>query len=591
MSILMIPKWFLEIRGRKPSAMSVLLRLIAPVFLMVAVIGLGLYIVMIKSHGGKPTPGRGDSQALEAEAAHTGDITTVREYKYDPAGKLPAVKGRSGYSWDPKEKILRFSYNVWAGWLPVIAANHGTKANRDSVFFRKYGFRVEMVLMDDPVAAREAFAAGAIHTLWGTVDMMVLLAPELIKDLRAAPRIIQQVDWSSGGDGIVVRDSVKTAAELRNKTIVLAQNSPGEYYLTSFLLSVGLRPSDVKMKYTATAFEAAAAFMVDEHIDACVSWAPDMYKIPERVAGTRILSGTGDSNKLITHVYAVRADFARDHPRTVEGLMAGIFEGMDLVKQSPEQPAKWMADAFGMKADEMMSMRKDAHPTNFAENVQFFLNSSNPINFERTWKSASYLYRELGRINAPVPFEQVMDFTFLRKLRQKAAFAHQIDESVAVFTPSGFRKVRAKSPVLTQAVRINFHPNSANPYEPARDEYGSTVAGELYDPNVDATLQQAARWSDRFARAVILIEGHTDSSMKGKVPVRAVRELSRERAEATKRALMQKFKLDADIFSVEGKGWDEPVDSADPDNHALNRRVEISVLDGSGIPSLREKLR
>ena len=62
-----------------------------------------------------------------------------------------------------------------------------------------------MVLMDDPVIARDAYAAGDVHTLWGTVDMMVLFVPELVRDSRTAPRIVQQIDWSSGGDGIVVR--------------------------------------------------------------------------------------------------------------------------------------------------------------------------------------------------------------------------------------------------------------------------------------------------------------------------------------------------------------------------------------------------
>ena len=148
--------------------------------------------------------------------------------------------------------------------------------------------------------------------------------------------------------------------------MTLAQNSPSEYYLTSLLLSAGLRPADIKAKYTATAFEAAAAFVADKSVDACVSWAPDIYNIPERVAGTRILSSTADANKLIADVYAVRADFVRDHPEIVEGLVAGIFEGMDLVKENPEQACKWMADAFGMKPEEVMGMRNDAHPTNFA---------------------------------------------------------------------------------------------------------------------------------------------------------------------------------------------------------------------------------
>jgi ABC-type nitrate/sulfonate/bicarbonate transport system substrate-binding protein len=550
---------------------------ILSVLFIVALIVLGLYIVMKKGPGGKPLQVGGE-EAVETEAADTSDVTTVKEYKYVPADKLPAVKGVSQYRWDEKEKILRFSYNVWAGWLPVIAANHGTKPNTGSVFYKKHGFRVDMVLMDDPVAARDAFAAGEVHTLWGTVDMLVLLAPELIKDSRTSPRIAQQIDWSNGGDGIVVRSAIKSVGDLRNKTVTLAQNSPSEYYLTSLLLSAGLKPSDIKVKYTATAFEAAAAFVADRRVDACVSWAPDIYKIPERVSGTRILSSTSDANKLIADVYAVRADFTRDHPDIVEGLIAGIFEGMDMVKQNPERPAKWMADAFGMKPEEVLSMRNDAHPTNFAENVQFFLNSSNPTNFERTWKNASYIYRELGRINAPIPFDQVMDFSFVKKLEQKGTFAHQKDESVATFTPSSFRKVPAESPILTQTIRINFYPNSANPYEPYRDELGNPVAGKLYDPNVNATLEQVARLAGQFSRAVILIEGHTDSSMKGRVPVQAVRELSLARAEAVKRALVEKFKFDPNKFSIEGKGWDVPADENDPLNQALNRRVEISVF-------------
>ena len=332
------------------------------------------------------------------------------------------------------------------------------------------------------------------------------------------------------------------------------------------------------MKYTATAFEAAAAFVADKSVDGCVSWAPDIYKIPERVAGTRILSSTSDANKLIADVYAVRADFARDHPEVVEGLIAGIFEGMDMVKEKPEDPAKWMADAFGMKPADVMGMRNDSHPTNLPENIQFFLNASNPTNFERTWKNAAYVYRELGRISAPVQFDQVMDFSVIQSIQKKGTFAHQTDESVASFTPASFRKTPAEAPILTQTIRINFYPNSANPYEPARDDLEKPIPGKLYDPNVDATLEQVARLAGQFARAVILIEGHTDSSMKGKVPMQAVRDLSLARAEAIKRALSEKYKFDPNKFSIEGKGWDAPADPGQPNNQALNRRVEISVF-------------
>jgi len=547
------------------------------VLLILGLIGVGVYVVGRRGIGG----GGSSSPAAEGpqtEAPDTKGVTTVSEYKYVPGDRLPAVKGVSQYKWDQNKKVLRFSYNVWAGWLPVIAANHGTKPNPDSVFAKKYGFQVEMVLMDDPVVARDAFAAGEVHTLWGTVDMMTLFAPELSRDSRTSPRVVQQVDFSNGGDGIVVRNTIKSVSDLKGKTITLAQNSPSEYYLTSLLLSAGLRPSDIKVKYTATAFEAAAAFVADKNVDGCVSWAPDIYKIPERVAGTRILSSTADANKLIADVYAFRADFARDHPEVVEGLVAGIFEGMDMIKDKPEEPAKWMADAFGMKPAEVMGMRNDSHPTNFAENIQFFLNASNPTNFERTWKNAAYVYRELGRISAPVQFDQVMDFSVIQALQKKGTFAHQTDESITSFTPASFRKTPAEAPILTQTIRINFFPNSANPYEPARDEVDKPIPGKLYDPNVDATLEQVARLAGQFARAVILIEGHADSSMKGKVPVQAVRDLSLARAESIKKALSEKYKFDPNKFTIEGKGWDVPADPSAPDNNALNRRVEISVF-------------
>ncbi len=520
-----------------------------------------------------PTP---DANA-GIEAPDVGSVTTVKEYKFVPADKLPPVKGVSQYKWNEADKVLRFSYNVWAGWLPIVAANRGTKANTDSVFYKKHGFKVEMVLMDDPVAARDAYAAGDVHTLWGTVDMMVLFAAELARDSRTALRIVQQVDWSNGGDGIVVRKNIRNVKDLKGKTVALAQNSPSEYYLTSLLLSAGMKPSDIKTKYTATAFEAAAAFVSDPSIDATVSWAPDIYNIVDRVAGTKILSSTADANKLIADVYAVRADFVRDHPAVVQGLVEGILEGMDLVKSKPEEASAWMADAFGMKPEDVMAMRNDAHATNAAENVQFFLNSSNPTNFERTWKSASFVYRELGRINAPVPFDQVMDFSYIQKALVSGKFAAQKDESVATFTPSTAKKINAEAPILTQTIRINFFPNSSNPFEPARDDVGAVQTGRLYAPNVTATLEQVGRLSGQFARATILIQGNTDGSMRGKVPEKEVKQLSTERAESIKRALIDKFKFDPNKFVIEGNGWNNPADPTDPNNHSLNRRVEISV--------------
>src|SRR3990172_5270452 len=493
-----------------------------------------------------------EAQSSGAEAPDTQGITTTSEYKYVPQEKLPPVKGTSNYKWNDKEKVVEFPINVWIGWLPIAAANNGFAPNEESVFFKKHGFKVNLKLIDDPVIARDAFATGQSHILWGTLDMMVIFAQELMKDSRTAPRIFQQIDWSNGGDGIVVRNKISSVKDLKGKTIVYAQNSPSQYFINNLLLNAGIQPSTVKPKYTATAFEAAAAFVADSSIDGCVSWAPDIYTIPEKVKGTRILATTQDANRLIADVWAARADFAKDHPEIIEGLVSGIFEGMRLIKDETfkAKAFQWMAEGYGMTFEQVKAMELDAHITNFAENKEFFLNANAPANFERTWKNITFVYRELGLVGTPHRFDEVMDFSVIKKLDQSGQFKDMKNEYVSSFTPTSYQKIQAEKPILTQTIRINFFPNSSNIFESKYSDLGMPIPNTLYDPNAPATLENVARLAGQFYRAVIAIVGHTDSSMKGKVPRAAVEKLSTDRASAVKKALIEKYHFDANKFVV-----------------------------------------
>jgi outer membrane protein OmpA-like peptidoglycan-associated protein len=51
--------------------------------------------------------------------------------------------------------------------------------------------------------------------------------------------------------------------------------------------------------------------------------------------------------------------------------------------------------------------------------------------------------------------------------------------------------------------------------------------------------------------------------------------ISKRRAEFVKRVLVEEFKVDPDRIVTEGRGWDQPIDAADP---AANRRVEVQFL-------------
>ena len=533
--------------------------------------------------GGGPAGGGAEGAGGGAEGmTEAPDVsvpTTVKEYTFRPADKLPPVKGVSAYK-PLEDETVRFALNVWAGWAPIIRANGGFKAGKLWQTPGGKPFKVELVLIDDPVQMRDAYAAGEVHIGWATLDMLPLFVDSFAKDSRIMPRVYQQVDFSNGGDGIVVRDSIKTVRDLAGKKLVMAQNSPSQFFALNMLVAGGLQPADVEMVYVTTAFEAAAAFNRDKSIAGCVSWAPDIYNLAD-AKGNRMLVTTQTANRLIADVWFARADFAKDHPDKIEAIVRGIFDAMDELKSenTRKEVAQLMADGYTIPAADALSMLGDAHSTNWAENYQFFLNRNNPANFERIWKQAYMLYRRIGVIaNNPVPFDQVMDFSVIQQLGKEPRYADTKDEYVLSLAPKTVQQIRAENEeILTNTIVIHFFPNSAELRKKVIRRIDGKDVEEPYDARIDLVLDEVGTLAKQFGNARIVVEGHTDGSMRGAVPAAMVRELSLERARAVKDAIVEEFKFDDGRFAVDGLGWDRPADDDHPDNHALNRRVEIKV--------------
>lgn len=521
-----------------------------------------------------------------AEAPDSNVMTTVKEYQFVPSEKLPPVSGVSSY--EPlADRTVKFALNVWAGWAPIILFNEGRGPGKVWTTPGGQSFKVELVLIDDPVAMRDAYASGKIHIGWGTLDMVPLFMEEFQKDSRIWPRVFQQVDWSNGGDGIVIRESAAkdpqhpTIADLRGKKVALAQNSPSQFFVLNALINGGVQPAEVNFYYTQDAFQAAAAFNNNKDIAACVSWAPDIYNLT-KIPGNHLLVTTQTANKLIADVWFARADFAKDNPDICEGLVRGIFDGMEMMKTDAgkQEAAGLMSKVYNIPADETLGMLGDAHSTNYAENREFFLNANNPANFERTWNTAVYLYRHIGKVSSVPSFDKVMDFSIIQKLGAEEKYASSKNEYLVQFTPKTVQSIKAESgEILTKVVTIHFFPNSSDLYEKITTKENGKPVEKLYDPNVDFVLEEIGKLAGQYGAARIVIEGHADSSMKGSVPGNLVKELSDLRANSVKEALVRKFpSLDPKQFGTAGMGWDVPADLDNPLDQAKNRRVEVKVF-------------
>jgi NitT/TauT family transport system substrate-binding protein len=554
--------------GLRPAAWILI------IVVVLGLIGLGLYsargvLFPAPAAKGGDLTAKDMPKGGESEAPDSSGITTVKEYKYVPGERLPEVKGAASYR-PMKDNTVVMGLNVWAGWAPIFLANGGTDPSAESAFAKKYGFKVAIKIIDSPSASIQAFASGDVHVTAWTLDMLPLFYEQLKADSRALPRAFLQVDWSNGGDGLVVREGIQSVADLKGKKIALAQHSPSHYLILNLLINAGLQPSDVDFRFTEDAFQAAAAFSADRSLAGCVSWAPDIYKLSE-VKGNKLLVSTSTANKLIADVMFARADFMRDNPKVIDGLVRAYFDAVEELKSeaSRKRAAAIMAKAYGLPVEDAAGMLGDAHWTNFAENREFFLNQNNPTNFERTWETASMLYLKLGSITGAVRFDQVMDFRPIQSLAAVEPYASSRDEYGVTFTPKGVAAIQAESSeILTNIQRIHFFPNSFDLFHKKSD-------GSLYDPASTKVLEEVARLAGQFGMARITIEGHTDGSMRGQVPFDAVKQLSLNRANAVKQELVKRYKFQPNQFSVDGAGWSKELE---PGNNALNRRVEIKVF-------------
>ena len=565
--------------GPKPAFYLVMFALV------VAVIGYGVYRFKDRLPLGDVGSMSVDDLKKALEAPDDASLTTFKEYdklKYQEAGRMPEVKGVSNYA-PLVDNTIVFALNVWAGWAPIILANNGFEPGKVWTAPNGRTFKVKLTLIDDPVSMRDAYAAGKAHIGWATVDMLPLFLEQLKRDSRTMPRVYQQIDYSFGGDGIVCRDAIKSVSDIKGKTIVLAQNSPSHYFALNAMISGGLQPGDVEWKYTADAFQAAAAFNADKKIACAVSWSPDIYNLA-KAAGNKMLVNTQTANKLIADTWFMRADVAKDHPYLAEGLMRGIFDAMEqLTTQAGKTAAaKLMATGYSLPEADALAMLGDAHNTNVVENREFFLNANNPANFQRTFETAYFLYRKVGALSGDaVAFDDIFDGGPLTKLAKDPKYANQKNEYQIQFVPTTALSVQAESQeILTKAVVIQFFPNSDSIFKMVTKAVNGKTVDEMYDPNVKNVVEEVGRLAGQYGAARIVIEGHTDASMRssGMVTAADVQELALRRANAVKEAIVRKFSsLNPNQFSTAGIGWDRPDDASDANNNAKIRRVEIKV--------------
>ena len=213
-----------------------------------------------------------------------------------------------------------------------------------------------------------------------------------------------------------------------------------------------------------------------------------------------MLVTTQTANKLIADVWFARADFAKDHPGICEGLVRGIFDGMDDLQDRRQPQAGRRADGRGLRhpAGRRARHARRCPQHQLGRELPVLREPEQPDQLRsasgtrRTTSIAAI--RTITEPDGAVRPGDGLTRSSRSSARKRSTRSQKDEYTVQLRTPKDVgRRSEAEDEILTNTVVIHFFPNSWDLYKKiTKDEDGKTVE-ELYDPKVDFVLEEIGK--------------------------------------------------------------------------------------------------
>jgi NitT/TauT family transport system substrate-binding protein len=463
------------------------------------------------------------------------------------------------------ENTLVVQLVTWGGYGPGLYFNEGAAPNENSRFFKEYGFKVRFVLENDLINALNGWIADEYDVAVQTVDAFPLYTgPTDINQYK--PKAFMQVDWSRGGDAIIVKRGINTVNDLKGKKIAVAVPSPAQTLLVTALEAAGLKYSDVEVVKTTDNLKAAQLFRSPD-VDAAVVWSPDDLLATKDVPGSKVLLTTKDQSHVIADIFFAKESFLNNKRDMINGFYEGWMKAVDEVRNNAsnrEKAARYMAELNGVGVQDAMGMMDVVYWTTHGDNVNFF-----GMNPEYRGQRGEDLYTKMsknfvvtGDATTEAPAWRSAIFTgAVQAAEGKLTGPAHAAEATKTFT-APTAEAKAAPAIASKPVSINFATGKFQ-----LDENAKTI--------IDLQFADVAK---SFANARVRIEGNTDNVGSKKSNM----ELSRKRAQSVADYLATQYKIDRNRFVIIGNGPDKPVPGCEGNQDdackARNRRTEFQLI-------------
>ncbi len=477
---------------------------------------------------------------------------------------------------------------TWGGDIATIYGNGGQRNTKPGSIFAQNNLSFRLVREDAFPNQVKNYLAGKTPYLRGTMGMLNSAIDVLSRDPRTKPVVFYQMTWSAGGDALVVKNSIKTAKDLRGKTIAIQAYGPHVDYLVRVLNDAGLSINDVQVRWLpdlTASDDSPASALYENDVDAAFVIIPDALALTsggnvgtgaeDSVKGAKILMSTKTANRVIADVYAVRSDYYQANSdevsRLAKALLSAEEEFASLVSDRTRRSSdynKSLASAAELLLDsseaiaDTEGLYADCEFVHFNGNVKFFDEPSNPRNFERVDKEINKGFASLGLISGNNSLEKA-DLNY-KKLASGLA-------NTRVETKQRFKSAEVSALVTRKQQQGSLAEGELFSFEVFFGPNQNTFPVDLYKDDFSRVVELAST----YGGAIITVEGHSDpmgylrAKKKGQPSVvlgrikQSAKNLSVSRAQSVQEAIIQfasaeSILLDSSQFEPIGHGITQP---------------------------------
>ncbi|QIB34132.1 ABC transporter substrate-binding protein [Ancylobacter pratisalsi] len=295
---------------------------------------------------------------------------------------------------------ISIGHTVWVGYGPLYLA-------KELGYFKENGVDVELQVVDDSALAMAAQAGGKLDGTATTLDEILKYRSD-----KFCFKAVALFDESHGGDGMVSVKEINSLADLKGKTVALNEGSTSQFWFSYLLKKEGIPLKDVEV-LNMSADAAAAAFIAGQ-VPVAVTWEPNLTLVKTKNAG-KVLMDSAATPGVIIDVLELSCSVLKDRPADAKGFIAGLQKAVDYIKENPEKAYAIMAKGVGGYLTDPKDFADAASGVKFYDKqmtIDYFGTLQKPGPAADVIALGNEIWTDLGKIKAPVTYEEVIDPSF-----------------------------------------------------------------------------------------------------------------------------------------------------------------------------------